>query len=161
MLIIALPILALSFFGPWIFYSDTKVSSQPFACEANFSQTSYWQHNKNIPVKINANLLISFLDKENGVLVASGTVERNDNIYVLTRRVNFHTSPNQLNGMKTVTFTNEWAHTVDNTPDDIWQNYFMPEKIGTGFYANTRLLNDNTMYIKAFSSPYLICVIQR
>lgn len=159
-LIFAIPVLALSFFTPWFIYTSGESNTPPFSCESNFSLVAFWQNNKSDPVKINADLVLTFIDKENGILSATGTVEKKGNIYVLTRRLNFHTSPNMLNGMKKVTFTRESAHPADNTPDDIWQRYFIPERLGIDFYASMKMLNDNTLFVKTFSSPYSICVIQ-
>lgn len=159
-LIFAIPVLALSLLTPWIIYTHSERKNLPFICESNQSLTTYWQYNKNLPITINADFFISFIDNESGILSVIGSVEREDNLYILSRRVNFHSSPIMLNGMKKITLTKESAHTVDNTPDEIWQQYIIPEKLGVDFYVGATMINDNTMYIKGFSTPYTICVIK-
>lgn len=159
MLIFAAPVLALSFFTPWFIYTQGAKPPLSYICESNQSLTTYWQYDKNIPITINADLFISFIDSENGIFTVVGTVEKNGNVYFLSRRINFHTSPKMLNGMKRVTFTKESVQPVDNTPDEIWQKYFLPEKLGVDFYAGAKMINDNTLYFKGFSNPYTICVI--
>ncbi|CAI1595356.1 hypothetical protein [Serratia quinivorans] len=159
MLILAIPVLAICFLTPWIIYTGGERKNPPFTCESNFSLSAFWKNDKNIPIVINADLKLSFINNENGILSAMGNVERNGNIYFLARRLNFHTSQTPLGNMKKVTFTKETAHISDNTPDEIWKTYFLPEQLGVDFYADTKVLNDNTMLIRAFSTPYSICVI--
>ncbi|CAI1932329.1 hypothetical protein [Serratia proteamaculans] len=158
-LIVASLVLAISFLTPWIIYTGSESKSGAFTCESNFSLTAFWKNDKSIPITINADLQLSFIDNEHGVLAAVGNVERNGHIYLLSRRINFRTSPNIFNGMKKITFTKETAHIADNTPDEIWKIYFLPESIGVDFYAGSKMLNDNTMLINAFYIPYSICVI--
>lgn len=158
--VLALLALSLSFFLPWLMFSHSGGNTPPFTCETNFSQSSFWQNNKAIPIVINATQVISLVDNEHGFFIVRGTVETNGNIYALSRQVNFNSSSMILNGMKKITFTKELTRVTDNTPDEIWQNYFMPQKLGVDFHVNMVMLNDNTMFIKSFTSPYLICVIK-
>lgn len=159
-LIFAIPVLALILLTSWIVYTHSERKNLPLICESNHLLTTYWQYDKNTPITVNTDVFISLTDSENGVLSVNGTVERKGNLYILSRRVNYHTSPMMLNGMRKITFTKETAHLVDNTPDEIWQKYFIPEKIGVEFYVEVTMLNDNTMYLKGFSNPYNICVIK-
>lgn len=123
-------------------------------------QTSVASGSSKSGVRTAASVTLFLTDKTSGFFSMIGTVETDEAVYSLNRRVNFIIAPKTIHGMKMVTITSINRHPTDSTPEVIWNINVSPEVQGVEFYVKIKRINKNAVLINSLSLPYMICLLQ-
>lgn len=136
------------------FYNSYK-SWEPFRCDTQIKTLITLQDQENLA--LNLHITIVFTSPEKGDLVAAGSLTGAKKDYIVARKISFETKHSALSGINKTTINSEVHHEIDNVPDELWEQYIMPEKTGVEFYLESKRLNKNAVLIKGLSNPYFVC----
>ncbi|CAI0878677.1 hypothetical protein [Serratia fonticola] len=140
----------------WYFNAHHQ-GRNPFRCDTR--QLSV-QVKAKTNIVLNASSTILFSSSKSGMFYITGSVKENDTRYLLDRNISFAITPSEIKGGNNVQFTHEQIHPADNTPDNIWHNYLMPEIELVDIYTEAVPLFHNALLIRGFSNPFLVCIKQ-
>ncbi|MEX3004755.1 hypothetical protein [Serratia fonticola] len=140
----------------WYFNAHHQ-GRNPFRCDTR--QLSV-QVKAKTNIVLNASSTILFSSSKSGMFYITGSVKENDTRYLLDRNISFAITPSEIKGGNNVQFTHEQIHPADNTPDDIWRKYVMPEIELVDIYTEVVPLFHNALLIRGFSNPFLVCIKQ-
>lgn len=138
-----------------VYLYNNYQSRKPFRCDNQIKTLITMQDRENLALILH--ITVVFTSPEKGDLVATGSLTGGKKDYIVSRKVTFETKHSALSGINKTTINSEVRHEIDNIPDEIWQKYIMPEKIGVEFYLETKRLNKNAVLIKGLSNPYFVC----
>lgn len=139
------------------YYITHQQSRKPFRCD---TQQLSVQVKAKSNISLNANSTILFSSSKSGMFYITGSIKENDTRYLLDRNISFSITPSEIKTGNNVKFTHEQIHPADNTPDNIWRNYLMPEIELINIYTEVIPLFHNALLIRGFSNPFLVCIKQ-
>jgi hypothetical protein len=139
------------------YYTTHHQSKKPFRCDTQ--QLSVQVKAKN-NIVLRASSTILFSSSKSGMFYITGSIKENDTRYLLDRNISFSVTPSGIKRGNNVQFTHEQVHPADNTPDNIWRNYLMPEIELVDVYTEVAPLFHNALLIRGLSNPFLVCIKQ-
>ncbi|EMI4411653.1 hypothetical protein [Serratia ureilytica] len=132
-------------------------SWKPFRCNTHVSSHIVSMDGR----KLKLNLDISVVTAQEGrseVLVVGSLNGLNKN-YAISRRMFVSIKDSDFKGFTKTMITREERHPIDNIPDEIWQQFVLPEAPGVAFYMETKLLSKNLFLVKGLTNPYFVCAV--
>lgn len=132
-------------------------SWKPFRCNTHASSHIVSVDGRQLEL----NLDISVVTAQEGrsELLTVGSLKGLDQNYVITRRMFVSIKDSEFKGFSKTMITREERHPIDNIPDEIWQQYVLPEAPGVAFYMETKRLSKNIFLIKGLTNPYFVCAV--
>jgi hypothetical protein len=109
-------------------------------------------------IELNANSTIMISPSEAGIIYITGSIQENDDKYVINRTIAFTMTPLGREGANKTQFTHEEIHPGDNTPENIWTDYLRPNFMHVNFYMEIIPLLHNAVLIKGVNNPYFVCI---
>jgi hypothetical protein len=151
-------LLAIVFICGYIYYHlhYSVPSKQPFRCDAQLI-SNIERNDKNIDINLFASII--FTIRGEGLLEVTGTYTQDNQQYLVNRRIIFTHKHSELNGMKKTTITREVVTPGDNVPEELWQKYILPERLGVEFYTELKEVNKNAVFFQGLSNPLFVCVL--
>jgi hypothetical protein len=153
--IAAVLLLAFLLIGLW--YYSLHQDRKPFRCDA---QQIFLQVKGQKNIVLNANATVIFSSSKTGIVNINGSIKEDDTRYLLTRKIFFTITPSEIKGANNTQFTHEAVHPGDNTPDQIWRNFLLPEIERVDFYTEIMPLRHNALLIRGFTNPLMVCTRQ-
>jgi hypothetical protein len=153
--IIAVLLFASLVIGLW--YYSLHQSRKPFRCDAQQISVQV-KGKKNIV--LNANATVIFSSSKNSLIYITGSIKEDDTRYLLDRKIFFTITPSEIKGANNTQLTHEEVHPGDNTPDQIWRNFLLPEIQHVDFYSEMKSLRQNALLISGVTNPFLVCTKQ-
>ncbi|MBC3377670.1 hypothetical protein H8I69_00860 [Serratia fonticola] len=129
----------------------------PFRCD---TQQISVQVKAQTNILLNANSTIIFSSSKTGIVNLVGSIKENDTRYQLSRKLFFTITPSELKGVNNTQITHEEVHPADNTPNNVWQKFLMPEVEKVDFYTELVPLFNNAVLIRGLVNPFLVCIKQ-
>lgn len=152
--IAALIILIVIFLSALYYYRSTK-EHLPFRCDGQM-------HNQIVTptgnVQLNAYISVIFTAENSGTMYSVGSVKDEHTSYILQRHTLFSIKPSPIKGLSNIAFTQEQVHPLDNTPDNLWHNFILPQVNNVGFNVEIMPVNQNALLIQGLTTPFIICI---
>lgn len=138
-----------------IFYYLSHTKWKPFRCHTHLSSHIATKEGK----KLELNLDISIVTDHEGSseVLTAGSLKGAEHSYVISRRTFITMKQSEFKGFSKTMITREERHPIDNVPNEIWQQYVLPEAPGVAFYMETKYLNNNAYLIKGLTNPHFVC----
>ncbi|MEX3004746.1 hypothetical protein [Serratia fonticola] len=151
----AVLLLASLLIGLW--YYSLHQGRKPFRCDTQQISVQV-KGKKNIV--LNANSTVIFSSSNTGIVYISGSIKEDDTRYLLARKIFFTINPSEIKGADNTQFTHEERHPGDNTPDQIWRDFLLPEIQHVDFHSEIIKLHQNALLISGVTNPFLVCTKQ-
>ncbi|WP_172641802.1 hypothetical protein [Serratia sp. S4] len=110
-----------------------------------------------IELNIDVNVLNAQENKSEWLVLGSLKVMNKN--YAIYRKMFISNNNTDFIGFTNSIITREERHPLDNTPDEVWQQYILPERPGVEFYLEQKRLNKNRVLFKGLDNPYFLCTI--
>lgn len=150
-------VLLVAFLLICLWYYSLLQGRKPFRCDAQQISVQV-KGQKNI--FLNANATVIFSSSKTGIFYITGSIKEDDTRYLLDRKVFFTIMPSEIKGANNTQLTHEEVHPGDNTPDQIWRNFLLPETQHVDFYTELKPLHHNALLIRGFTNPLMVCTRQ-
>ncbi|MFH3012251.1 hypothetical protein ABK860_00300 [Serratia marcescens] len=129
----------------------------PFRC--NTHVTTHFTSKDGKKLVLNLELNIIAVHERSSEVVAVGSLTGLDKDYVISRRIFISMQKSDFINLSKTIVSREQHHPIDNLPDEMWQQYVLPEAPGIEFYTEAKKINNNLYIIKGLTNPYFICTI--
>ncbi|HIE4390634.1 TPA: hypothetical protein ACXM56_002514 [Serratia liquefaciens] len=132
-------------------------SWKPFRCHTHASSHLISVDGR----KLELNLDISIVTAQEGrsELLAVGSLKGLNKNYAISRRMFVSIKDSDFRGFTKAMITREERQPIDNIPDEIWQQYVLPEAPGVAFYMETKRLSKNLFLVKGLTNPFFVCAV--
>ena len=132
-------------------------SWKPFRCHTHVSSHLVSLDGR----KLELNLDISIITAQEGrsELLTVGSLKGLNNNYAISRRMFVSIKDSDFRGFTKAMITREERQPIDNNPDDVWQQYVLPEAPGVAFYMETKRLSKNLFLVKGLTNPFFVCAV--
>ncbi|WP_145513911.1 hypothetical protein [Yersinia massiliensis] len=133
------------------------LSWQPFRCNTHAISHIVTLDGRKLELNLNFNVVTPHKGKSE--LLAVGSLSGLNENYAISRRIFISIQNSDFIGFTKAMITREEHQPIDNIPNDIWQQYVMPEALGVAFYIETKQLNKNLFLVKGLTNPFFVCAV--
>ena len=132
-------------------------SWKPFRCNTHASSHITSLDGRKLELNLNINVVTAQEGKSE--LLAVGSLNGLSKNYAISRRVFISIKESDFRGFTKAMITREERQPIDNIPDEIWQQYVLPESPGVAFYMETKRLSKNLFLVKGLTNPFFVCAV--
>ncbi|HBE9082518.1 FidL-like protein [Serratia fonticola] len=128
---------------------------KPFRCDTHLSSHIATKEGKKLELNLDISIITAHEGSSEALTV--GSLKGEGKNYIFSRRVFVTMKQSDFKGFSKAMIIREERHPIDNVPDEIWQEYVLPEAPGVAFYMETKHLNNNAYLIKGLTNPHFVC----
>ncbi|CAI1051053.1 hypothetical protein [Serratia quinivorans] len=132
-------------------------SWEPFRCNTHVSSHIASLDGQQLELNLDINVVTAQEDRSE--LLVVGSLKGFNKNYAISRKLYLSIQDSGFKGITKAMITREQRHPIDNIPDEIWQQYVLPEAPGVAFYMETKRVSKNLFLIKTLNNPYFSCAL--
>ncbi|HHQ4314534.1 TPA: hypothetical protein ACSP7Z_005267, partial [Serratia fonticola] len=111
-----------------VYHYFSRSNWKPFRCDTHLNSHIATKEGKKL--ELNLDMSIVTAHEGSSELLALGSLKGSGSHYVVARRIFVTMKQSDFKGFAKTMLTREERHPIDNVPDDLWQQYVLPEAPG-------------------------------